>query len=323
MDPFRALLHSCSASLTDSELASLKFLCRGKIGKRKLESVQSGDDLFDCLLEQGLIASDRVSFLRDLLKGINREDLVAQLQQFVDEGEVKAPDEQPDAHERRLLKAAIEIICDNVGKEWRRLIRKLDVSDVKIDRIVEANPRNVHEQFIQCLREWQKWKGRDAKVTDLVQALRDCHLNLVADIVERDLNLNTGTSVQAFRPGSCAVRSYTEIKLDHCHQRYERNLTGIFCGYAGEVTPRWSCAGYMVAPLPHRARQEEPSSPTPSLRQHTNLCIVVEMACYTPSTAVLYETHTAVSSSIRFTHHKALSCTILLVKTFTSQLCEQ
>lgn len=35
--------------------------------------------------------------------------------------------------------------------------------------------------------------------------------------------------------------------------------------YAGEVTPRWSCAEDMVAPLPRKARREKPSSPTPSL----------------------------------------------------------
>lgn len=42
--------------------------------------------------------------------------------------------------------------------------------------------------------------------------------------------------------------------------------------YATEVAPRWSCAEDMVAPLPHRVRQEKPSSPTPRLpTAHTRM----------------------------------------------------
>ncbi|KFQ49929.1 Protein FADD, partial [Pelecanus crispus] len=180
MDSFLTLLHSFSLSLSDSELSSLKFLCREKIGKRKLEAVQSGKELFSILLEQQLITSSRVSFLEALLQNIKREDLVSQLKQFVEEGEVRAPDDQPDAHEK-----PIEVICENVGRDWKMLMRKLGISEVKMDRIVTANPFNLQEQLVQSLREWQKWKGRDAKVTDLIKALRGCNMNLVADMVEQ------------------------------------------------------------------------------------------------------------------------------------------
>ncbi|KFW09196.1 Protein FADD, partial [Fulmarus glacialis] len=176
MDPFLSLLHSFSSSLSDNELSSLKFLCRGKIGKRKLD----GGELFSILLEQQLIASDKVSFLEDLLESIKREDLVSQLKQFVEEGEVNAPDDQPDVHEK-----PIEVICENVGREWKMLMRKLGISEVQMDRIVAANPFNLQEQVVQSLRTWQKWKGKDAKVTDLIKALRGCNMNLVADRVEQ------------------------------------------------------------------------------------------------------------------------------------------
>ncbi|NWW85184.1 FADD protein, partial [Rhynochetos jubatus] len=180
MDSFLALLHSFSSSLSDSELASLKFLCRGKIGKRKLEAVRSGTELFIILIEQQLIASDRVSFLEGLLENIKRQDLISQLKHFVEEGEVNAPDDQPDVHEK-----PIEVICENVGRDWKMLMRQLGISEVKMDRIIAANPFNLREQLFQSLREWQKLKGKDAKVTDLIQALRCCKMNLVADIVEQ------------------------------------------------------------------------------------------------------------------------------------------
>ncbi|NXK04042.1 FADD protein, partial [Herpetotheres cachinnans] len=180
MDPFLTLLHSFSTSLSGSELSSLKFLCRGKIGKRKLELVESGGELFSILLEQQLITSAEVSFLEGLLVSIKREDLVSQLKQFVEEGEVKAPEDEPDVHEK-----PIEVVCENVGRDWKMLMRKLGLSEVKMDRIVTANPFSLQEQVVQSLREWQKWKGKDAKVTDLIKALRDCNMNLVADRVEQ------------------------------------------------------------------------------------------------------------------------------------------
>ncbi|NXJ92570.1 FADD protein, partial [Corythaixoides concolor] len=180
MDPFLTLLHSFSLSFSDRELSSLKFLCQQEIGKKKLESVRSGGELFSILLEQQLIASDKVSFLEGLLESIKRKDLVSQLKQFVEEGQVNDPDDQPDEHEK-----PIEVICENVGRDWKMLIRKLGISEVKIDRIVAAIPFNLYEQLLQSLREWRKLKGKDAKVTDLIKALRGCKMNLVADKVEQ------------------------------------------------------------------------------------------------------------------------------------------
>ncbi|XP_062433322.1 FAS-associated death domain protein [Rhea pennata] len=186
MDPFLTLLHSFSSSLSESELSDLKFLCQNKIGKRKLESVRSGRELFSLLLEQRDIAADDVGFLETLLRAVKREDLMVRLEQFVEGGEGNAAD-QPDVNEKRLQKAAIEVICENVGRDWKMLMRSLGFSEVRMDRIVSAYPFNLHEQLIQSLREWQKWKGKDAKVADLIKALRSCSMNLVADRVEQKL----------------------------------------------------------------------------------------------------------------------------------------
>ncbi|XP_072194288.1 FAS-associated death domain protein isoform X1 [Excalfactoria chinensis] len=174
MDPFLALLSSLSSSLSASELHELKFLCKDKIGKRKLESVESGRELFSFLMEQQLISSHDVDLLKRLFKTIKREDLVSRLTQFIEEGEASAPDERPDINERRLQKVVIEVICENVGRDWKMLMRKLNLSDVKMDRIVAANPHDLREQLVQSLREWQKWKGKDAKRSGLHIRLLCC-----------------------------------------------------------------------------------------------------------------------------------------------------
>ncbi|NXC38480.1 FADD protein, partial [Penelope pileata] len=176
MDSFQILLYSISSSLSDTEVYDLKLLCRDKIGKRKLESVEKGMELFIILLEQQLITKHDVSLLKNMFEVIKRKDLVLQLEHFVEEEEAGAADDQPDADEK-----PIEAICENVGREWKMLMRRLGLSEVKLDRIIAANPCNLREQLVQSLREWQRWKGKDAKVADLIKALRDCKMNLVAD----------------------------------------------------------------------------------------------------------------------------------------------
>ncbi|NXS15556.1 FADD protein, partial [Mystacornis crossleyi] len=183
VDPFLSLLHSISSGLSDEELSALKYLCSDKIKKRKLEAVQSGRELFSILMEQQEIARDSLEFLRKLLQQIDRGDLVARLVQFEEE-EPHAADDQPDVHEKRLLKAATAVICDNLGREWKKLMRELGMPEVKLDRIEAAHRYDLYEQLVQALREWQRWKGKDAKVADLIKALRGCSLNLVADRAE-------------------------------------------------------------------------------------------------------------------------------------------
>ncbi|NWR68301.1 FADD protein, partial [Centropus unirufus] len=180
MDPFRVMLHSIAARLSDDDVASLKFLCRDDVGKKKLESVRSAMDLFTILIEQRLITKENVDYLDVFLTARKREDLLLDLRRYVEEREVGAPGDQPDAREK-----PVKVIGENVGKEWKQLMRELDFSDVKMDRIVAANPLNLREQLVQSLLEWQTWKGKDAKADDLIKALRNCKMNLVADRVEQ------------------------------------------------------------------------------------------------------------------------------------------
>ncbi|XP_006861104.1 PREDICTED: uncharacterized protein LOC102840059 [Chrysochloris asiatica] len=176
MDPFLVLLHSLSSRLSSSELDVLKFLCSERVGKRKLERVQSGLDLFSLLLEQSDLSPEQPELLRELLASLPRHDLLRRLDAF-------EADSGAGANEGE-LRAAFDIICDNVGKDWKRLARHLQLSDAKIEAIVERHPRHLTEQVREVLRTWKAARREHATVAQLVVALRACCLNLVADLLE-------------------------------------------------------------------------------------------------------------------------------------------
>lgn len=81
------------------------------------------------------------------------------------------------------LRAAMEVICDNVGKDWKRLARRLRVSEIKIEAIEEKYPDLV-EQVKGAAEVWKNSARRDAAVSCLVARSGGCQLNVVADLIE-------------------------------------------------------------------------------------------------------------------------------------------
>nr|XP_004459405.1 FAS-associated death domain protein [Dasypus novemcinctus] len=194
MDPFLVLLHSMSAGLASAEVTELKFLCRGLVSKKRLERVQSGLDLFSALLELNELDGGRTALLRELLTSLRRHDLLRRLDDFEAGAAARAGPEEEGLH------VAFNIICDNMGRDWRRLARHLRVSDAKIDVIEEKYPRNLTEQVRESLRTWKNMRGEEATVAHLVGALRACNLNLVADLVteaQQALKLQNGAGAVA------------------------------------------------------------------------------------------------------------------------------
>ncbi|XP_021022996.1 FAS-associated death domain protein [Mus caroli] len=178
MDPFLVLLHSLSGSLSGNDLMELKFLCRERVSKRKLERVQSGLDLFTVLLEQNDLERGRTGLLRELLASLRRHDLLQRLDDFEAGTATAAPPGEAD------LQVAFDIVCDNVGRDWKALARELKVSEAKIDGIEEKYPRSLSERIRESLKVWKNAEKKNASVARLVKALRTCRLNLVADLVE-------------------------------------------------------------------------------------------------------------------------------------------
>ncbi|XP_055987931.1 FAS-associated death domain protein [Sorex fumeus] len=187
MDSFLVLLHSLSAKLASEELTQLKFLCQDRVGKRKLERMQSGLDLFSVLLEQNALDREHTELLRHLLSSVRREDLL----QLLDAFEAGAAEET--AAELRELHAAFDIVCTHVGRDWRQLARRLQLSDARIDAIEERFPRKLPEQVREMLRVWKNARREAATVAQLVAALRACQMNLVADFVEAGAKQAEGT----------------------------------------------------------------------------------------------------------------------------------
>lgn len=101
MDPFLVLLHSVSVGLSSSDLTQLKFLCRNRVSKRKLELAQSGLDLFTVLLEQNELSAERTALLRELLGPLRREDLLCLLDDFERGAEAGAAPEERGGGEGR------------------------------------------------------------------------------------------------------------------------------------------------------------------------------------------------------------------------------
>lgn len=82
------------------------------------------------------------------------------------------------------LDIATEVIADNLGRTWRRLGRKLGLSEVKLDSISKRHPTDLYETAVELLKEWRKMPEPGARADDLIKALRACDLNLTADRLE-------------------------------------------------------------------------------------------------------------------------------------------
>lgn len=86
------------------------------------------------------------------------------------------------------LATATEVIAENLGRSWRRLGRKLGLSEVKLESIAARHPTELEETAVEVVKEWRKIRGPGARVEDLIQALRACDFNLTAHKLELRLS---------------------------------------------------------------------------------------------------------------------------------------
>lgn len=79
------------------------------------------------------------------------------------------------------------MIAESLGRNWRKLGRKLDLNDVKLDSISRKHPTDLEETARELLKEWRKSRGGEASSSELTAALRACQLTLTAERVEERL----------------------------------------------------------------------------------------------------------------------------------------
>ncbi|XP_016392349.1 FAS-associated death domain protein-like [Sinocyclocheilus rhinocerous] len=184
---FRTMLLAISDKLTEDNVRSLKFLCQ-EVGKKKLEKVNKGIDLFECLIERAAIAPDNTELLRKHLNQIGQTVLLNIIDEYERGATGSPPDVTlPDAKEREKINIATEVIVERLGRKWRQVGRKLGLQDTQLDGIQEKHSRDLEEQVRELIRQWMKRRREDARVEDLIKALRDCRQNLTADLVEKEL----------------------------------------------------------------------------------------------------------------------------------------
>ncbi|XP_031702607.1 FAS-associated death domain protein [Anarrhichthys ocellatus] len=181
---FNSLLLEISNQLNQEQLDSMKFLCKD-FGKGVLEKIKNGTQLFQLLTEKDMLAADKTEYLSQLLKCIKRNDLSDKLNSWTESRSGDSED-QPDAAERAKLNVATDVIAENLGKNWRKLGRKLGLTDVKLESVSRRHT-DLEETARELLKEWRRSRRAEARVSDLVAALRACQLNLTAEKVEDSL----------------------------------------------------------------------------------------------------------------------------------------
>ncbi|XP_040002618.1 protein FADD [Xiphias gladius] len=182
---FNAVLLEISNQLSTEQLENMKFLCRHVIGKKDTEKIRAGVTLFQFLTERGRLGEDNTEYLSELLKKIQRLDLSEKLNSF--ESQPGYTDNQADETEKAKLDIATEVIAENLGRAWRKLGRKLGLTDVKLESIYRRHPTELEETVVELLKEWRKSRGAEAQTKELLEALRACQYNLTADKVEDKL----------------------------------------------------------------------------------------------------------------------------------------
>ncbi|XP_064636915.1 FAS-associated death domain protein-like [Lineus longissimus] len=202
---YRQLLVQLGRNTDHIAFKELKHICEVK--KARAEKMKDPIDLFEYLEELGEISANKVDYLIDVLKKLDRiadAELVKQFQSKFGGGEeqyyngslkgqdvitqktVTQVEADDDACIDSDLNAAFEFLKEQLGRKWRELARAQGLSQVDIHSIEDANPRDLKEQSYQALLLWQKKQKTNATIPNLEKDLRKRQFNQMAnDIASR------------------------------------------------------------------------------------------------------------------------------------------
>lgn len=104
---FNSVLLEISNAMSADQLNEMKFLVLQEIGKRNLEKIGSGRELFQLFRERGKLSEDNTAFLSKLLKEIKRQDLSDKIDNFSIQPE---PDDGLSEEEKGRLKYDMNVL---------------------------------------------------------------------------------------------------------------------------------------------------------------------------------------------------------------------
>ncbi|XP_070545507.1 FAS-associated death domain protein-like [Ptychodera flava] len=206
---FRKMLMKVAMKLKrDDEFEKIKFMCFF-IPRSRREEIKSTLQLIEEMEFSDYLSVDDTSFLKDCLEEINRKDLVRIVEGYEDvrvgpvtavqhqstsvsrvNGSTVLPSKQnkgpiaQETPEGTDLTEEFEYLRNNLGRDWRTLARKFHLSETDIDAITYNHSRDLKEQSTQAMYLWKKNLGVRADRKSLVETLRKCRLNYLADHVE-------------------------------------------------------------------------------------------------------------------------------------------
>nr|XP_033801302.1 caspase-8-like [Geotrypetes seraphini] len=149
---FKNLLYDISEELDSNDLHALKFLCLDMISSKKQESIRDAKDLFKKLQEIGVLEEEDLSFIKELLFLINRNDLlINKLSTSKEEmtRELQVPGKAKITPYRHLLLQLSENISEEEMRSFKFFLdeklprSKLNVNTTMLDIFIEMEKKAI------------------------------------------------------------------------------------------------------------------------------------------------------------------------------------
>ncbi|NP_001171935.1 protein FADD [Saccoglossus kowalevskii] len=192
---FRKTLMRVAMKLKEPEVENIKYMCPF-IPRSRREEIKSAIQLFEELEYQDYLSVDNTKDLKDFVKEISRPDVIRILEEYETTWNTPKETNASNNSSHCIKKGPITqetgedldeifyFLHDNLGRDWRQLARRLYLQETDIDAIAHDHMRDLKEQSLQALKKWKINCGNQATKKALIDALRRCRLNYIADQVE-------------------------------------------------------------------------------------------------------------------------------------------
>lgn len=159
----------------------MKFMCDVHISKSRMETINDAIELFEELMSRLIIRFDKTDELRNLITKCtnNKVELIEKIDQFeksecLQNTYQNSSSTQEDRDQCPLqvqtrkqdLKREIQLLVDNLGKNWKFFIRHLDVPESELELKLQQNQSNIKEAIYACFYYWLSEMGNGKKTKE-------------------------------------------------------------------------------------------------------------------------------------------------------------